>query len=56
MTDQITPAELARELGVSPKRIRDFLRAKYGLLQTRLETRWLLSPAQADDVRAHFGG
>lgn len=51
--DDTTPAELSRELGVSQKRIRDFLRAEYGLLDT-FTTRWLLSEEQANRVRSRF--
>jgi len=53
MTDLITPNDLARELGVSAKKIRDYLRSKYGTLPP-LETRWHLTESQASAVRAHF--
>jgi len=53
MTEPITPADLARELGFSQKRIRDFLRAEYGTLVAP-ETRWLLDAARAARVRANF--
>jgi len=53
MTDPITPNDLARELGVSAKKIRDYLRSKYGNLPS-FETRWHLTESQASDVRAHF--
>lgn len=52
--DEVTPADLARELGVEPKNVRDFLRREYGRLKERGETRWHLTPEQADAVRAHF--
>lgn len=52
--DTITPRELARELGVSTKAIRDFLRAEYGLLAERQLTRWELKGEEAARVRAHF--
>jgi DNA-binding GntR family transcriptional regulator len=54
MSDPITPADLSRELGVSQRSIRDFLRNKHGLLQTRFEKRWLLSDEQAAEVRDFF--
>ncbi|MGX5695557.1 DUF6998 domain-containing protein [Agromyces soli] len=51
--DTLTPADLSRELGVSQKRIRDVLRAEYGLLDA-FTTRWALSDEQADRVRSRF--
>jgi hypothetical protein len=53
MTDLITPNDLARELGVSAKKIREYLRSKYGKLSS-FETRWHLTESQASDVRVHF--
>lgn len=53
MDQDMTPADLSRELGVDAKRIRDFLRERYGLLPPQ-ETRWQLSQEQVDTVRAHF--
>jgi DNA-directed RNA polymerase sigma subunit (sigma70/sigma32) len=53
--DDTTPADLSRELSVSAKRIRDYLRAAYGTLKPPT-TRWRLTAAQADDVRRHFRG
>lgn len=56
MTDQgietITPAELARELGVSDRRIRQWLREQGW--QSLPYTRWHLTPEQAARVREHF--
>lgn len=51
----VSPADLASELGVPQKRIRDYLRFRYGTLPTD-EDRWRLEPAEADDVRGHFTG
>jgi DNA-directed RNA polymerase sigma subunit (sigma70/sigma32) len=48
-----TPASLARELGISQKRIRDFLRKEYGKLKP-FETRWQLDPGKAAAVRRNF--
>lgn len=50
----ITPAELARELGVSARSIRVYLRGKYGRLEESNETRWRLDDVDADDVRRTF--
>lgn len=51
--DTVTPADLARELGVSPKSVRAVLRANFGTL-TPPETRWNLTPTQVATVRSHF--
>jgi len=53
MPELLTPADLARDLGVSAKRIREFLRATDGKL-TPPATRWHLSDAQAVRVRTRF--
>lgn len=49
-----TPADLARELDVPQKRIRDYLRETYGLLDAET-TRWRLTEDQAAGVRERFG-
>lgn len=51
--EAMTPRELAIELNMSPKSIRDFLRALYGTLGNGT-TRWNLTPEQAELVRTHF--
>jgi len=48
----VTPGELARELGVSAKSIRQWLREQGW--QSSPYTRWRLSPDQAAQVRTHF--
>jgi hypothetical protein len=48
-----TPADLSRELGISQRRIRVFLRAQFGTL-TPTETRWLLNEDRAALARSHF--
>lgn len=53
MADDITPSDLARELGVTPLAIRDYLRSRWGKLPPH-EHRWILSDARASEVRAHF--
>lgn len=53
MSEQITPADLARELGVTPKTVRDYLRSTYGTLPAFV-SRWHLTAAQATKVREHF--
>jgi hypothetical protein len=54
-SDDLTPADLARELGIDAKRIRVFLRATYGKLNRSVETRWKLTLDRANTVRRHFG-
>jgi len=53
MDIQFTPADLARELGVSQRSVRDHLRRQYGTLVAPT-TRWLLDAEQAGNVRRHF--
>ena len=53
--DEVTPADLARELGVPAKKIRDVLRAEYGVLAERDETRWELTAEQVSHVRRAVG-
>lgn len=51
----LTPAQLALELGVTAKRIRTILRARYGTLPSH-ETRRQLTDEQAAHVRAELAG
>jgi hypothetical protein len=51
-----TPTELSREIGVDQKRIRVFLRQKFGKLNKSVEPRWHLDAVRADIVRKHFAG
>lgn len=50
---EATPAHLARELGVTQKRIRAFLRSRWGKLDD-WTTRWSLTEGQIAAVRTHF--
>jgi len=55
MTDSIiTPTDLARQLGVAPRRIRKYLREQHAVDHMHF-ARWELTVEQATDVRAHFG-
>ena len=54
MTDDITPEELARELGRSGRAIRAYLRERHSQGHEP-NARWRLTEEQAQDVRAHFG-
>lgn len=51
MDDQLTPNDLARELGTTGQAVREVLRMKYGKLQPP-ETRWRLDESQVQYVRA----
>jgi hypothetical protein len=51
--DDVTPEQLATELGYSGRTIRAFLREQHGKL-TPPERRWLLTPEQVAEVRARF--
>jgi hypothetical protein len=53
MDDQLTPNDLARELGTTGRAVREVLRRKYGKLEPP-ETRWRLDEAQAQYVRSVF--
>ncbi|WP_438853911.1 DUF6998 domain-containing protein [Agromyces sp. M3QZ16-3] len=53
MSDVVTPAELARELGVTQKRIRAFLRSGWGTLDS-WTTRWQPTDQQVSAVRDEF--
>jgi hypothetical protein len=51
-----TPADLAREFGVSGMRIRTYLRQRYPAQAPGRGGTWALSPAQVDVVRVQFTG
>lgn len=53
MEDFVTPADIAREFGITQRSVRAYLRARYGTLAPP-ETRWRLDTTCAADVRAHF--
>ena len=53
MADDITPADLERDLGVDQRRIRHYLRLQYGNLPAYTDN-WHLNRRAAADVRAHF--
>lgn len=53
MSDTVTPAELSKELGITPRTIRQWLRDQGW--QSIPYSRWHLTRNQADAVRAHFG-
>lgn len=55
MALSITPAHLSLELGVSQKRIRDYLRELHGTLPEGT-ARWELDEVQANLVRTRFNG
>ena len=52
MDDPITPKDLAEELGVEPRTIRQWLRDQGW--QSVPYSRWELTPEQAAQVRARF--
>ena len=49
--DVVTPADLARDLGLSSKAVRAWLRDEYGTLISRGESRWRLTSDQVVFVR-----
>lgn len=50
----IRPGDLADELGVDAKRVRAFLRTEFTRPSEAKNSSWLLTPAQAEAVRARF--
>lgn len=52
MEDTVTPNELAKELGLSARTIRGWLRQQGW--QSVPYARWALTRDQAEQVRAHF--
>jgi hypothetical protein len=53
VADDTTPADLERDLGIDQKRIRHYLRARYGNLPAYTDN-WHLNARAAEDVRTHF--
>ena len=53
MADDITPADLERDLGIDQRRIRHYLRQQYGNLPAYTDN-WHLNGRAAAGVRAHF--
>lgn len=54
MAEATTPEDLARELGVPGKTIRDWLRNEYPRTPAETHQRWLLTDEQAAAVRGRF--
>lgn len=55
MSGPTEPEDLARELGITGKRLRAWLRSHHGRSEVEHGSRWTLSPAVVDDARWHFG-
>ena len=53
VADHTTPSDLERELGIDQKRIRHYLRQRYGNLPAYTDN-WHLNARAAEDVRTHF--
>jgi hypothetical protein len=54
--DVVTPADLARDLALSPKTVRAWLRHEYDTLDSRDELRWRLTSEQVAFVRRRAAG
>ena len=52
MAGTVTPTELSKELGISARTVRHWLRAQGW--QSVPYARWHLTPEQAEAVRLHF--
>jgi len=48
------PEDLAKEIGVSGKIVRSFLRATFPRPAEAKNTSWVLTPKMNDAVRSHF--
>jgi hypothetical protein len=53
VADHTTPSDLERELGIDQKRVRHYLRQRYGNLPAYTDN-WHLNQRAAEDVRLHF--
>jgi hypothetical protein len=53
VADPTTPSDLERELGIDQKRIRHYLRQRYGNLPAYTDN-WHLNARAAEEVRLHF--
>jgi hypothetical protein len=53
VADDTTPSDLERELGIDQRRIRHYLRQRYGHLPSYTDN-WHLNARAAEDVREHF--
>ena len=51
----MTPNELAGELGVDPKRLRDWLRETYPRSPAEHGQPWVVDEMMANEARRHFG-
>lgn len=56
MSNTPSPADLAREFGISGMRVRGYLRERYPREAPGRGGLWILTPEQVADVRAYFGG
>lgn len=54
MTEAPTPTDVARDLGINPKALRDWLRATYPRREDESHTRWYLTPEMTRAARSHF--
>jgi malate synthase len=54
MAGKITPKKLAAELGISPKKLRDFLRLTFPRDFIDKNTAWVLTPDMVEAARKHF--
>lgn len=54
MTDRITPATLAAEIGIDAKSLRGYLRKEFSRPAEVKNTSWIITPEAADAAREHF--
>lgn len=52
----MTPDDIAKELGVDPKRVRDYLRENFTRSKAEKHQPWVVTPDMATALRANFSG
>lgn len=50
----LRPSDLADELGVDPKSVRNFLRREFKRPQSKKNTSWYLTEEMAEAIRSYF--
>jgi len=54
MSQNLTPKQLADELGINPKNLRNYLRKNFTRVAEVKNTAWSITPDAANAARAHF--
>jgi hypothetical protein len=54
MSQNLTPTQLANELGINPKNLRNYLRKNFTRTLEVKNTAWSITPEAQEAARAHF--